>query len=136
MSPYHSNAMEQLTDHQPEHILLRSEPPPNPIQKSVKSEDLHKLSQPEKCAFIRSWIHAGECIIVDFDDVQNLDARIVECTDEWVELEFEISAPSPKERALAPLHLIDVTAKYVRNPKPFHYGRLWLIVHRQRLSGA
>lgn len=73
---------------------------------------------------------------MDFEDAVNVNAVVLACTDETVELELETSFPHHRQRGTVPLRLVDVgedRSRYTRNPdKPLRYGVLWLGIRQPR----
>lgn len=93
----------------------------------------------EKMKAIRPWIHPEERISLDFEDAVNLNAEILDCTEQVVTLRLEASGleiPHHYQDVGIPLREVSVTedpTRYTRNPDtPVRYGRLKLIVHSKR----
>jgi hypothetical protein len=93
----------------------------------------------EKFKAIRPWINEQERVTVDFVNEKDLNAEVIDCTDEVVSLALETAAPHIKQRVTLPLREVDVgedRTHYTRDPdEPARRGRLRLIVNAERPSG-
>lgn len=92
-----------------------------------------------KMEAIRPWMNPEERISLDFEDTFNLNAEVVDCTEQVVTLRLEASGleiPHHYQDVVIPLREVTVTedpTRYTRNPDaPLRYGRLKLIVRNKR----
>lgn len=96
-------------------------------------------TNPEKVRAIRAWIDPDERVTVDFSDERNLNAEVVDCTDDVVELAVDAAVPHLRQRVIVPLRLVTVSDDpwhYTRDPsKPLRHSRLRLSVDRARPKG-
>ena len=90
----------------------------------------------EKAGLIQPWINEEERVTVDFVNEKDLNAKVIDCTDQVVELELETAAPHMKQRLILPLREIQVgedRSHYTRDPDtPLHRSRLRLTVDQDR----
>jgi len=89
-----------------------------------------------KLELIRQWIDPEERVTVDFVDQKDLNAVIMGCTTEHVDLSLEIHFPHLKQHLSVPMREVEVgedPTHYTRDPeKPLRYGRLRLMIHQKR----
>ncbi len=94
----------------------------------------------EKVRAIRGWIDPDERVTVDFLDERNLNAEVVDCTDEIVELAVDTPVPHLRQKVNVPLRQVTVGEDpwhYTRDPtKPLRRSRLRLIIDHARPRGA
>ena len=90
----------------------------------------------EKAKLIQPWIKEEERVTVDFVNEKDLNAKVIDCTDQVVELELETAAPHMKQRVILPLREIQVgedRSHYTRDPDaPLQRSRLRLTVKQDR----
>jgi hypothetical protein len=90
----------------------------------------------EKAKLIQPWINEKERVTVDFVNEKDLNAKVIDCTDQVVELELETAAPHMKQRVMLPLREIQVgedRSHYTRDPDtPLQRSRLRLTVKQDR----
>ena len=90
----------------------------------------------DKARLIRPWVDPAERVTVDFLDVSGLNAEVLACSDHVVRLGLETRFPHYRQKVTVPLGRVTVSedhSRYTRNPdKPLQYGRLWLIIDRER----
>lgn len=93
----------------------------------------------QKMEAIRPWIHPEERVSLDFDDARNLNAEVVDCSEEVVTLRLEanvLDIPHHYQNVVIPLREVTISedpTRYTRNPDaPLRYGRLKLIVKSKR----
>ena len=90
----------------------------------------------EKAKLIQPWINEEERVTVDFVNEKDLNAKVIDCTDQVVELELETAAPHMKQRVILPLREIRVgedRSHYTRDPDtPLQRSRLRLTVNQDR----
>ena len=60
----------------------------------------------EKATLIQPWINEEERVTVDFVSEKDLNAKVLDCTDQVVELELETAVPHMKQRVILPLREI------------------------------
>jgi hypothetical protein len=92
----------------------------------------------EKARLIQPWINEEERVTVDFANEKDLNAQVIDCTDQVVELELETAAPHMKQRLILPLREIQVgedRSHYTRDPyTPLKRRRLRLTVDQDRAA--
>lgn len=96
------------------------------------------IENQEKAELIQPWINEEERVTVDFVNEKDLNAKVIDCTDEVVELELETAVPHMKQRLTLPLREIQVgedRSHYTRDPDtPLQRSRLRLTVNQDRPS--
>lgn len=90
----------------------------------------------EKFLLIRPWINEEERVTVDFVNERDLNAQVLDCTDQVVEVELETALPHMTQRLTLPLRNIQVgedRSHYTRDPDtPLQRSRLRLTVSQNR----
>jgi len=93
----------------------------------------------EKAKLIQPWINEEERVTVDFVNEKDLNAKVIDCTDQVVELELETAAPHMKQRLILPLREIQVgedRSHYTRDPdEPVRHSRLRISSRQERPKG-
>ena len=93
----------------------------------------------EKSKAIRPWINEQERVTVDFLNEKDLNAEVIDCTEEIVSLALETATPHMKQRVTLPLREVEIgedRTHYTRDPdEPARRGRLRLIVNAERPVG-
>jgi hypothetical protein len=88
----------------------------------------------EKC--IRPWIDPEERVTVCFLDAPDLNATVMGCTDQLVDLSIETSAPYMPQHISVPLSQVEVSedfSHYTRDPdRPLQRQRLMLVIQGKR----
>lgn len=94
------------------------------------------LSPQKKMEAILPWVDPEERITVDFEDMSNVNATVLGCTEEMIDLELEAMFARPRQRAAIPLRFVQVgedRSRYTRNPeKPLRHARLWLLIQQRQ----
>lgn len=93
-------------------------------------------SSEEKAARIRKWIDPDERMTVQFDDVRDLNAEVIGCSEQLVEISLETDVPHVKQRLSIPLSQVEVSedhSHYTRDPhRPLKRKRLMLVIRGNR----
>lgn len=93
----------------------------------------------EKATLIQPWINEEERVTVDFVSEKDLNAKVLDCTDQVVELELETAVPHMKQRVILPLREIQVSedrSHYTRDPdEPVRHSRLRISSVQERPKG-
>ena len=94
------------------------------------------MTNEEKVKAIRPWIDPEERITVNFLDEQSLNAEVIGCNDELVDLSLETRVPHVKQHVSVPLRRAEVSedpSHYTRNPdRPLKHRRLMLLINDKR----
>jgi hypothetical protein len=94
------------------------------------------MSRADKVALITPWINPEERITVHFDDQQDINTIVTDCSERLVDLELETNIPHLRQKLSIPLSEIEVSedpSHYTRDPdKPLQFKRLLLIVNGKR----
>ena len=94
------------------------------------------MTNEEKVKAIRPWIDPEERITVNFLDEQGLNAEVIGCNDELVDLSLETRVPHVKQHISVPLRRAEVSedpSHYTRNPdRPLKHRRLMLLINDKR----
>ena len=94
------------------------------------------MSNADKAAMIRPWINEEERVTVDFVNESGLNAQVLGCTDQVVEVELETTLPHMTQRLTLPWRNIQVgedRSHYTRDPEaPLQRNRLRLTVDQKR----
>ena len=94
------------------------------------------MAQKEKMKLIHPWIDPQERITVNFLDEKDLNAEVLGCNEELIDLAIETPMPHMKQRISLPLSQTIVSedfSHYTRDPeRPLKRSRLKLIVHEKR----
>jgi hypothetical protein len=94
------------------------------------------MNSTEKARMIHPWINDEERVTVDFIDAKDLNARVLDCTDQVVEVELETAMPHMRQRLTLPLRKVEVgedRSHYTRDPDtPLERSRLRIMVNQDR----
>jgi hypothetical protein len=94
------------------------------------------MTNEEKLKAIRPWIDPEERITLNFLDEQGLNAEVIGCNDELVDLSLETRVPHIKQHISVPLRRAEVSedlSHYTRNPdRPLKHRRLMLLINDKR----
>jgi hypothetical protein len=93
-----------------------------------------------KYEVIRPWINLEKRVTADFLDEKNLDAIVMDCTHDYVDLAIQMGFPYRKQHVTVPLSEVEIggdRSKYTRNAaKPLHYGPLQMLLNIKRPQWA
>jgi hypothetical protein len=96
------------------------------------------MTNEEKQTRIRPWIDPEERVTVHFLDAPDLNAKVMNCTDQLVDLSIETHMPHMTQRISVPLSQVEVSedfSHYTRDPeRPLQRQRLMLVIHSKRPS--
>jgi len=94
------------------------------------------LSNEDKPGRIRKWIDPDERVTVQFDDQRDLNAEVIGCSEQLVEISLETDVPHVKQRLSIPLSQVEVSedhSHYTRDPnRPLKRKRLMLVIQGNR----
>lgn len=94
------------------------------------------MTNEEKVKKIVQWIDPDERVMVQFLDVQDLNAEVTGCSDQSVDLAIETHVPHVSQRISLPLSQLEVAedpSHYTRDPdRPLQRRRLLLVVNEKR----
>ena len=94
------------------------------------------MKNEEKEKRIRQWIDPEERVTVHFLDAPDLNAKVMNCTDQLVDLSIETHMPHMTQRISVPLSQVEVSedfSHYTRDPeRPLQRQRLMLIINEKR----
>ena len=94
------------------------------------------MTNEEKLKAIRPWIDPEERVTVNFLDEQDLNAEVIGCNDELVDLSLETRVPHIKQHISVPLRRAEVSedrSHYTRDPdRPLKHRRLMLLINDKR----
>ena len=94
------------------------------------------MTNEEKLKAIHPWIDPEERVTVNFLDEQDLNAEVIGCNDELVDLSLETRVPHIKQHISVPLRRAEVSedlSHYTRDPdRPLKHRRLMLLINDKR----
>jgi hypothetical protein len=94
------------------------------------------MTNEEKLKAIRPWIDPEERVTVNFLNEQGLNAEVIGCNDELVDLSLETRVPHIKQRISVPLRRAEVSedlTHYTGDPnRPLKHRRLMLLINDKR----
>ena len=94
------------------------------------------MTNEEKLKAIRPWIDPEERVTVNFLDEQGLNAEVIGCNDELVDLSLETRVLHIKQYISVPLRRAEVSedlSHYTRDPdRPLKHRRLMLLINDKR----
>jgi hypothetical protein len=94
------------------------------------------MKNEEKEKRIRQWIDPEERVTVHFLDAPDLNAKVMNCTEQLVDLSIETHMPHMTQRISVPLSQVEVSedvSHYTRDPeRPLQRQRLMLVIDSKR----
>ena len=94
------------------------------------------MTNEEKEKVIRPWIDPEERVTVHFLDAPDLNAEVLGCTDQLVDLSIETHVPHMTQHLSVPLSQVEASedfSHYTRDPeRPLQSSRLLLVINGKR----
>jgi len=94
------------------------------------------MDNEEKAKLIAAWIDPNERVTIDFLDEKDLNAEVIGCNYEVVDLALETAFPHLRQEITLALGSVEVgedRGHYTRDPeRPLRYGRLRLVINQKR----
>ena len=99
-------------------------------------ENEGRVNHDNKVGRIRKWIDPDERVTVQFDDQRDLNAEVIGCSEQLVEISLDTDVPHVKQKLSIPLSQVEVTedhSHYTRDPdRPLKRKRLMLVIQGKR----